>query len=90
MVTTTIHREDVKAALRKRHGTLEAFQEAAGLTGQQIRDLLRGKSKVALAAVAKELGLDPNHLIITGGAIPVCGTHSNETASAHRLNAGSK
>ena len=90
MATTTIHREDVKAQLRKRYGSLAAFSEARGLLAQQVRDLLRGKSNAAKAAVATELGVDPDQLVITSDSLPICGTHSNAASKAHRLNAVSK
>ena len=86
MSATTVHREDVKAILRKRYGSLEAFQVAHGLEGQQVRDLLRGKSKTACAAVAEELGVDPEQLVITSGEVPVCGD-SKRSSDAHGQNA---
>jgi len=86
MGATIIHREDVKAILRKRYGSVEAFQEAQGLEGQQVRDLLRGRSAAARVAVAKELGVDPDQLVITSGAVPLCGAHSKRRSNAHRLN----
>lgn len=73
----------MKAALRKRFGSLNAFQDARGLTGQQVRDLLRGKSNAAKAAVAAELGVAPDHLNITTEQVPVCGGHSKKFASTH-------
>ena len=84
-MNTIIHREDVKAAIRKHHGTLEAFQQANGLKGQAVRDFLRGKSSAARSAVAKLLGVDPDHLVVTSERVPDCGT-SSESASAHGLN----
>lgn len=74
----TFHREDVKAVLRKRYGSAEAFQEAKGLSGQQVRDFLRGRSSKALPAIAAELGVEPNQLIVTDGTSPVCGNGDNE------------
>ena len=55
MAKTKMHKEDVKAELRKRFGSLDRAQEALGLKGQQLRDLLRGKSSAAHEAVAREL-----------------------------------
>lgn len=86
MDVITIHREDVKAELRKRFGSLEAFCEARGLESQQVRDLLRGKSSTARAAVANELGIDPDHFVITSGKLPICGDDSDGLANAHRLS----
>ncbi|MDX1966579.1 MAG: helix-turn-helix domain-containing protein [Planctomycetaceae bacterium] len=83
---TAIHREDVKALLRKRYGSIEAFQDARGLTGQQVRDLLRGKSNAAKAAVAEELEISPDHLVITTGTLPKRGTHNTRSRATHRLS----
>lgn len=90
MSTTIMHREDVKAELRKRFGSLEQFAAARDLLPQQVRDLLRGKSNAAKAAVAIELGIDPDQLVITSDNLPVCGTHSNGCSTAHRLNGDAK
>lgn len=89
MMNTTKHREEVKAMLRMRYGSIEAFQNAKELGSQAVRDLLRGKSKTAHEAVAAEFGVDPDHFIITQEVVPVCG-HSNTHAAAHRQNAGAK
>ncbi len=89
--TISIHREDVKALLRKRYGSIEAFQALRGLSGQQVRDLFRGKSSKALPAVAQELGVEADHLVIATGEIPVCGEgHNNPAVNAHRLSAVTK
>lgn len=85
-----MHREDVKAFLRKRFGSLEAFAAANGLLPQQVRDLLRGKSSAAKAAVAAELGIDPDHFVISSAPVPICGIGSSEEGHAHRLNAVAK
>ncbi len=72
-VIAVVHREDVKAALRKRYGTIEKAQEALGLKGQQLRDYFAGKSASAHAAIAKELNYEPEHLKVVSGIIPKCG-----------------
>ncbi len=87
---STFHREDIKAELRKRYGTLGAFQEAFGLKGQAVRDLLRGKSNAARAAVANVMGVDPAHLKITTAQVPLCGRHTSARRARHRLNGGAK
>ena len=74
MTKTVMHKEDVKAVLRKRYGSLEAFATARGVKSQAVRDLLRGKARGAVAEVAKELGLKPDQLKISQG--PDCGTDS--------------
>lgn len=90
MGTTAIHREDAKALLRKRYGSVRAFSAARGLDGQQVRDFLRGKSGKARAAVASELGVAPDQLVITQGKLPLCGRDSSKAAVAHRLNGAVK
>ncbi len=79
MSKTTIHKEDVKAIIRKRYGSLEAFASARGVKSQAVRDLLRGKARGPIAEVADELGCDPDQLQISQG--PVCGAHSNPRAT---------
>ncbi|MBY0306427.1 MAG: helix-turn-helix domain-containing protein [Sphingomonas sp.] len=90
MATNAVHKEDVKAVLRKRYGSIDAFQDAKGLSGQQVRDLMRGKSSAAREAVAQELGVDADHLVITSGKLPVSGNDSGKKAGAHRKSAGAQ
>lgn len=75
MAKNVMHREDVKAVLRKRYGSIEAFALARGLKSQAVRDLLRGKARGPIREVARELGVKPEHLQISQG--PVCGTDSS-------------
>lgn len=52
------HHEDIKAAIRKRYGSLAAFEVAKGLPNQSVRDVLRGRASERIAIViAAELGL---------------------------------
>ncbi|WP_072379843.1 helix-turn-helix domain-containing protein [Novosphingobium sp. NDB2Meth1] len=81
MATTRVHKEDVKAALRKKYGSVEAAQAAMGFAGTQLRDLLRGRtSRNVHAAVAKELGIDPAHLVITTGVIHKSGDKNRQSS----------
>ncbi|HTK34939.1 MAG TPA: helix-turn-helix domain-containing protein [Caulobacteraceae bacterium] len=50
------HREDIKAALRKRYGSVQAFERAKGLPQDSVSDVLRGRTagKTA-AAIVEEL-----------------------------------
>lgn len=83
MVKTRVHKEDVKATLRKKYGSVEAAQGAMGFAGTQLRDLLRGRSSRNVhAAVAKELGLDPDHLEITTGVVHKSGDKNRERGSS--------
>ena len=52
------HPEDIKAAIRKRHGSMTSFEVANGLPQGSVRDVLRGKASERIAiAIAKELGV---------------------------------
>jgi len=52
------HHEDIKAAIRKRYGSLAAFEVAKGLPKESVRDVLRGRASERIAIViADELGL---------------------------------
>jgi lambda repressor-like predicted transcriptional regulator len=77
-VVVVVHVEDVKAALRKRYGTLEVAQRKLGLRGAQpLRDYLAGKSMAPHAIVARELGYEPEHLRLVSGIVPKCGEQSD-------------
>lgn len=89
MGTHAVHKEDIKALLRKRYGSIGAFQKARGLVGQQVRDLMRGKSNAAREAIADELGIDPQHLVIIT-TIPIAGIDSSVNAPVHRLSVAAK
>lgn len=57
-MTRTLHREDIKAGIRKRYGSMSAFERAKGLPNGSARDVLRGKSVSGTATViADELGV---------------------------------
>lgn len=78
MLLDQMHPEDIKAVLRKKFGTIVAFQERKGLPSTAVADLFRGRtSKPAREAVeavlqenAESINLDDN-----GGG-----------TAAHRLN----
>lgn len=72
-VISVVHREDVKAALCKRYGTIEKAQKALGFNGAQLRDYFAGKSTTAHDVVARELGFEPAHLKLVSGIVPKCG-----------------
>ena len=76
-VVLVVHVEDVKAALRKRYGSLEVAQRKLGLKGvQALRDYLAGKSMTPHPVVARELGYEPEHLRLVRGLVPKCGEES--------------
>lgn len=85
MSVTVIHPEDVKAALRKRHGTVGEFARARGLKPQAVSDWLRGRTSAPVAnAVAEELGFPVVHEEARQSIkLDDSATH----ATSHRLNA---
>lgn len=53
-----MHREDIKAELRKRYGSIAAFSERAELPRGLVSDVLRGRaSSRAEAAIAAALNM---------------------------------
>lgn len=58
------HRQDVKAALSKRYGSLTGFARAKGYKYEAVRDALHGKSSVLLDAIGGELGFAPGCFMI--------------------------
>lgn len=62
-MVTAPHPEDVKAALRKKHRSVAAFERNRGLPERSVRDVLIGKSRPRIAkAIAEELGF-PLHTL---------------------------
>jgi lambda repressor-like predicted transcriptional regulator len=61
---TALHPEDIKAALRKRHGSVVAFELARGLPAQSVKDVFsrRRPRRNAVEAVAEELGVAPQQI----------------------------
>lgn len=51
-----LHREDIKAKLRKRFRSVTAFEQAMGLPAKSVSDVLRGRSSAATErAIVEEL-----------------------------------
>lgn len=88
-MSVTLHPERVKAEIRMRCGTLVRFAEANGLNEEQVRDYLRGRSGTARPAVAKLLGIDPEHLVLSR-SVPVRGVDTANADTAHGLCAEAK
>ena len=54
----SMHKEDIKAALRKKFGTIAAFEKARGLPKKSVHDVLRRRPRGWVEAViAAELAL---------------------------------
>lgn len=81
MRTAKMHPEDIKAALRKRHGSVFAFEDANDLPRKSVSDFLRGRSNKRVAkAIAK--AVSPSKADLSD--VSVTNTH------AHRLNGDGK
>lgn len=88
MLVGQLHKEDIKAALRKRHGTLGAFAASRDLKPQAVVDWLRGRTsdKVAQAVEAELRDAERDH---EAGESMNVDDSAAETAT-HRLNAGAR
>ena len=85
---TAYHPEDIRSALRKRHGTVAAFARARSLKPQALADWLRGRTSAAVAAiVADELG-EAEIQVAERQSMGM--DDSDAEPAAHRLNAGAR
>lgn len=55
MSIETMHPEDVKAAIRKRHGSLKAFVRLKDLPVTGVQDLLRGRESARVRGAVEEV-----------------------------------
>lgn len=86
----SVHREDVKAALRKRFGSLKQFEQKRGLKYRSVTDVLRGKlSRRTAEAIARELG-QSIHTVFPNRYAPANADCSNTHTDAHRQNGDAK
>jgi lambda repressor-like predicted transcriptional regulator len=57
MLSAAPHPEEIKAALRIKHGSLYKFEKKADLPRKSVADVLRGRAVAKTAeAIAKDLG----------------------------------
>lgn len=63
MITKTFHKEDIKGALRKRYGTLIAFEQAHALPHQSVKDVLRGRASAPVERVISDVLAAPLHCL---------------------------
>jgi lambda repressor-like predicted transcriptional regulator len=79
----TMHKEDIKAGLRKRYGTVAEFERLKGLPPKSVSEILRGRAwravEEAVEAALKEK--EPTHKLSER-------SDNSERGRAHRLNAG--
>jgi lambda repressor-like predicted transcriptional regulator len=79
----TMHPEDIKAGLRKRYGTVAAFERAKGLPDKSVNEILRGRTwKKVTAAVEKALQ-EP----IPPAELSEVSDGNSQSGKSHRLNA---
>ncbi|WCT75443.1 hypothetical protein PQ455_10545 [Sphingomonas naphthae] len=54
-----MHREDVKAGLRKRFGTIAAFERARSLPPKSVNDVLRGSTNARVTEAIEKALTEP-------------------------------
>lgn len=76
-----LHSEDVKAAIRKRYGTVRQFEREMGLPDKSVTEIFRGRgSRRVIRAVEELLSIEPSLSKPTGGR------NSRVRKITHRLN----
>ncbi len=84
------HPEDIKAALRKRYGSLAKFERDRDLGGRSVTDVLLGRRRPdTAAAIADALGHDIASLF-PGQYDSATADDNAVEASSHRLIAGAR
>jgi hypothetical protein len=83
MLAQALDPEDIKATLRKRHGTVLAFAQTRGLKYQGVRDFLRGRPSAAVAT-AIEAELQAAHVEAVNQSTKV--DNNGDRSSAHPIN----
>jgi lambda repressor-like predicted transcriptional regulator len=54
MHIASMHPEDVKAAIRKRFGTIAAFERAKSLPEKSVHDLFRGRASARVSKAVED------------------------------------
>ncbi|MFN3749348.1 MAG: helix-turn-helix domain-containing protein [Sphingorhabdus sp.] len=54
-----MHPEDVKAAIRKKHGTIIEFAKANRLSRNSVQDFLRGRTNTKVRKAVESLLMEP-------------------------------
>ncbi len=79
------HREDVKALLRRRYGSVGAFEQAKGLPRASVSDVLRGRTVArTTTAILEELN-KPDLLPAEGDKAPCESDLSDDTTGGLTL-----
>ena len=85
MLVQSLHREDIKAVLRKRHGSIGEFARKRGIKYQALADWLRQRPN---AKVAKLVEAELKRAQREGQAVEsIKLDHSAEISATHRQNA---
>lgn len=89
-MSKSVHPEDIKAALRKRFGTIQEFERVHALSPRSVKDVLRGRSRPGTAkAIAHAIGMDL-HKVFPGRYTPNGDTIIRRSAPSHGQNGGAK
>lgn len=86
MLLQSLHREDIKAAIRKRHGSVRKFAAKKGIKYQALVDWLRDRPN---APVGKLVEAEMKRARREGmlGTESIMLDHNSETSETHRQNA---
>lgn len=82
MILDTMHPEDVKAAIRKRFGTIARFIAERDLPATGVTDLFRGRTSRRVRDAVEEVLREQQESISLDSSVPKRRTH--------RLNAGAR
>ena len=89
-----MHKEDIKAAIRRKHGTVLAFEQAHDLPEGSVKDVLRGRSSARTeGAIAALLKLPMHKVFPRRYGLPDSSTNRDDkprSRDAHRLTAGAR
>lgn len=83
MLIDEYHPEDIKAAIRKRFGSLLAFERARGLKRQSVTEILRGRRSARTEREVRRV-LEQDEKWAIGKSISA--DSSKPIPAAHRLN----
>ncbi|MFC5372857.1 helix-turn-helix domain-containing protein [Brevundimonas faecalis] len=86
-----MHKEDIKAAIRREHGTVLKFEENHGLPAGSVKDVLRGRSSARTEGAIAALLKKPMHKVFPrryGIKSSTKGDDTRQGRDAHRLTCG--
>lgn len=86
MLVQNLLREDIKATLRKQHGSVRKFAAKKGVKYQAVVDWLRGRPNGPVAKLVKaEMARARRAGLMSGESIML--DHNSEMSETHRQNA---